>query len=180
MVVLLEQNEVNKLKKVKIILSLTLCICIIVFSTVTATESLRTLEAYNSYYPVFVNGIQSKEEVIQMLFEDRIYLPMWYISYLLNIDVNWNDAKGTIEITTQNDSELIKDYTISESSATLLSDSYFEEVFGEVFMEKTEITSITETADAYVISRTPKKLTEFKKSGTVHIGKKDGRLMNAG
>ena len=134
-----------------------------------------TIQAIKVHYPIIIDDVQESKEICMVSIEDRIYIPIRALCDILNIKITWKE-EGRVEIVTNKEQEITKEFNISKDMALKIADVVFAEKFGNDFIEKTQV-SVEEVDGTYKVYRCLDVLT-LGGDGTIVISKKDGRIIS--
>ena len=131
-------------------------------------------------YPVFINGIETKE-ISQLCAIEKngnglsgtLHISLNDICELLKVDYELDMSSFTAKIITYTPKSFSNDFEITKETAVKLANIYLEELFGSKYNNKAKIYEIDETTDDYYVSYTELE----NKAWAIYISKKDGRLL---
>lgn len=65
-------------------------------------DSIKTYIAEQANFPLLVDGVEEKLDMLIVTIEGRTYLPLRAMGNVLGVKVDWNAEKGQAEVTTKN------------------------------------------------------------------------------
>jgi len=159
----------------KVILSFVAIFVVCTLGMIVYASYNGTIQATKVQYPIIVDNVQVSKEISMVSIQDRIYLPIRAMCDILNIKIEWKE-EGKVEIMTDKEQEITKEFNISKDMALKIADIIFAEKFGHDFIEKTQV-SVEELDGAYKVYRCL-EVPALGGDGTIIINKKNGRIIS--